>query len=322
MSFSLLLTCIFITAFVGTRQTIGADWQTYLRIFWMSEDLPTAEALAAYDPGYMLVSILSSWLSGGFLLSNIIFAAIFSFGLYQFAKFTPRPFLVTTAAVPYLVIVVAMGYNRQAAAIGVLLAALPLIRNGQIWRYLLMIALAAAFHKSAVIFGPIGALTVSQNRAIRIFLTALVVCLLYLIFIQGNTDRFEHLYLDRETSSGGAILRLGIGAIASVGWLIIEKRLPLTAYDHRFWRLIAFGSLFLFVLLPVFPSSTALDRLGVYFSPIQFLFAAHLVSRIRRPDMRGALTILVVAFYALFLATWFATTDYIDAWVPYQSYLI
>lgn len=48
----------------------------------------------------------------------------------RFARSQPDPWLAVLVAVPYLVIVVAMGYSRQAVAIGILLAGLGRLERG------------------------------------------------------------------------------------------------------------------------------------------------------------------------------------------------
>lgn len=318
----LIALCAYIAVFVGTRDSIGADWSTYVGILLLAGNHSVLDAISIYEPGYMLVNLLSVRLGGGILGANLVLAAIFAIGLCRFARSLPRPLLAVAAAVPYLVIVVAMGYNRQAAAIGVLLFALPDIAKGKLWRFLLLVALAASFHKSAILLGPIAALSVHRGRAIRLVMAAFIFAILYFIFLHGNVDRYEAAYLERGMSSAGAILRLAMSAIAGVGWLLIEKRIPQNEYHRRFWRLIAFSSIALFALAPISPSTTALDRIGLYFMPIQFVFAGYLVERIKRQELRGAMALLVIAFYGVFLATWFATTSYVEAWVPYRSFIM
>ena len=66
--------------------------------------------------------MLLNWFAGqnelGIWFVNTICGGIFSYGLIAFARSQPRPWLALAVAVPYLIIVVAMGYTRQAAAIG------------------------------------------------------------------------------------------------------------------------------------------------------------------------------------------------------------
>jgi hypothetical protein len=126
--------CAYIVLFVGSRDNIGADWWSYMRVLYLATDLSSAEALATYEPGYMLINIISARMGGEMLGANLAIAAIFAIGLCRFCLTLPRPLLALAISIPYLVIVVAMGYNRQSAAIGILLFALPMIERGHLWR--------------------------------------------------------------------------------------------------------------------------------------------------------------------------------------------
>lgn len=317
------LLCVYIALFVGTRDSIGADWESYKKIMELAASQPSlVSALSLYGPGYMLMNIISIQLGGGIFLVNLVSAAIFTTGLWRFVRSLPRPLLAITVAIPYLVIVVAMDYARQAAAIGVLLFAFPTFAKGHHWRYQFLVVLAATFHMSAILLGPIGVLAIYRSRFLRIVMALLVAGSLYYVFLDGNLDRYQHLYLIRGTSSAGAILRLAMTAIAGIGWLVLEKRIPQAKHQARFWKLIAVASVALAVFLPFSPSSTALDRVGLYFMPIQMVFCSHFVARVRRPTQKSLAALIIVAFYGLFLATWFATTSYIEAWVPYRSFLL
>jgi hypothetical protein len=63
---------------------------------------------------------------------------------------------VLVAAVPYLVTVVAMGYTRQAVAIGILMAGLTsLFRGGSLVRFAANAVVAALFHKTSCMVLPL-----------------------------------------------------------------------------------------------------------------------------------------------------------------------
>ena len=91
--------------------------------------------------------MLLNWFAGqnelGFWFVNTVCGGIFSYGLIAFARSQPRPWLALAVAVPYLIIVVAMGYTRQAAAIGFVMLGLVRLGNGSFVRFALCIALAS-----------------------------------------------------------------------------------------------------------------------------------------------------------------------------------
>ena len=64
-----------------------------------------------------MLNWLSIQMDWGILGVNLIGGAIFAFGLVAFCRRQPRPWLALAVAIPYLVIVVAMGYSRQGIAL-------------------------------------------------------------------------------------------------------------------------------------------------------------------------------------------------------------
>ena len=91
-------------------------------------------------------------------------AAIFSSGLLSLCFRQPRFWLAVASAIPYLVIVVAMGYTRQAIALGFVMTALAGVGKSSPLRFVVSVAIACTFHKSAVLMLPIAALAASRNR--------------------------------------------------------------------------------------------------------------------------------------------------------------
>ena len=89
---------------------------------------------------------------------------IFAIGLVFFCRNLPRPWLALAVAVPYLVIVVAMGYTRQGVALGLaMLGLVALGKKGTGW-FVFWVMLAATFHKTAVLLLPLAALAAAHNR--------------------------------------------------------------------------------------------------------------------------------------------------------------
>ena len=159
-----LLAGFALTITIGLRYQVGGDWNNYLEYFAVIPTWELVEVLADGDPGYMLLN----WFAGrnelGIWFVNTVCGGIFSYGLIAFARSQPRPWLALAVAVPYLIIVVAMGYTRQAAAIGFVMLGLVRLGNGSFVRFALCIALAATFHKTATLLLPLAALSSTKSR--------------------------------------------------------------------------------------------------------------------------------------------------------------
>ena len=85
-------------------------------------------------------------------------------GTVVFCRDQPNPWLALLAAVPYMLVVVGMGYTRQAVALGFALLGLAALGHGRTRAFVIWIAIGATFHKSAVSLLPIAALAASHNR--------------------------------------------------------------------------------------------------------------------------------------------------------------
>jgi len=110
-----------LTLVIGLRHEVGGDWETYLENLDLVRDEPFSNISLIRDPAYVLLNWVS-WKLGAVIYGvNLVCACIFSFGLVLFCRAQPRPWLALCLSIPYLVIVVAMGYTRQAVSIGFLL---------------------------------------------------------------------------------------------------------------------------------------------------------------------------------------------------------
>ena len=141
----LLLAAFFIVALlIGVRFHVGGDWSTYSRYYSFASIASFDQIIKLDDPGYQLLNWLVAQAGAGIWLVNVVCGTIFSWGLFRLVRLQPYPWLSLLIAVPYLIIVVAMGYSRQGVAIGVLMAGIAgLQRNGSILRYAIYVAVAA-----------------------------------------------------------------------------------------------------------------------------------------------------------------------------------
>ncbi|WP_282156493.1 EpsG family protein [Vibrio diabolicus] len=107
---------------------------------------------------------IANSLGGGIYTVNLLCGFFFSIGLMVFCKSLPRPMLAVVAAIPYMTVVLAMGYSRQATALGFGMLALNAIIYKSTFRFSIWIIVAALFHKSAVLLIPVAALISSKSR--------------------------------------------------------------------------------------------------------------------------------------------------------------
>ena len=139
---SLAVFGLFYSLVSAFRFEVGGDWFAYL---FMSGTVRLGGLDAAFtetDPAFGLLLYVSNGLGTGIYLVNGICSAILFYGVARAALQTREPWLAVVVAVPYLLIVVGMGYVRQAAAIGLVLAAVDAVRRERIPRAIGMLAVA------------------------------------------------------------------------------------------------------------------------------------------------------------------------------------
>jgi len=271
------------------------------------------------DPAYKVLNWLSARIGGGIWFVNTFGAVLFSWGLIAFCRQQPRPWLALAVAMPYLVTVVAMGYTRQGIAIGLSMLALVALKDQRMYRYFFFMALAALFHKTAIILVPLVAFSSASNRWWRYALTVIILASLYVLLIQDSTDYFVQGYIEAEYGSQGAAIRVAMNALPALLFLLFERRFGLPPGERAFWRIMALGGLAFVVLLAVSPSSTAVDRLALYWIPLQLYVFSRLPDALGRPGGGNFLWVLaIVCYYALIMAVWLLFATHAQYWLPYQ----
>lgn len=310
-----------ITLLVGFRYEVGGDWGAYVRHFEEIESHPLDEVIGLTDPGYVLLNWLSASLGLGIFGVNFVCGAIFAIALILFCKSLPRPWLALTVAVPYLLIVVAMGYSRQGVALAFELLALLALKNRSMVRFAIWGLLAATFHKSAVLLLPVAALMGSRNRALSVILGVGTTALGYFVLLQDSFDQMYVNYVDAEVQSQGALVRLMMNAVPAIVLLRYSARFKFPEGERRLWRAFAFLSIAFLGGLFFSGASTALDRIALYMLPLQLVAFSHLPNVIGRPSGRNLpLVIAVIGYYTTVLFTWLNFANNSFYWQPYRFY--
>ncbi|HVM21676.1 MAG TPA: EpsG family protein [Sphingomicrobium sp.] len=307
---------VIIALVVGFRYKVGADWYAYDIIFNSSPRYSFWKMLEFGDPAYQALNWILFHQGFGFWAVNLICGAIFSWGLLRFVRVQPSPWLAMTIAIPYIVIVVGMGYTRQGVALGILLAGIAAqARGASTLNFAVYCAAAASFHASAAIVFPLVALSAERNRAINVLITISVGYLLYGAFIQDDA-RIAN-YIESGLSSQGAFIRVSLNVVAALVFLVAGRRMGFTEREYRLWRNFSLAALGFVVLLAVFPSTTAVDRLSLYIMPIQVGVLAR-AAGLGRSQISGLLAI--VGYSAAIQFVWLNFAQHSRLWIPYQFY--
>lgn len=314
-----LLAATLMALLVGLRYEVGTDWENYLGMYDVVRTRGGASLWRMSDPAYMALNALAISIEADIWLVNLICGAIFTSGLIAFARRQPNPWLTVAVAVPYLVIVVAMGYTRQSAAIGLLMWAIGNFEDRRFVRFVGLMLLATAFHKSAVFVLPLIVLSSVRNRFVIYTVGGLIAAVAFSLFLGRFLAGLTDTYIESNMSSQGAIIRVLMNVVPALIFLFLQRRFTVNEQERLMWRnfaLAAVGSVLALALLP----STAVDRLALYLIPLQMIVLARapyaLAARGQRRNEQVLIGVLV--YSAAIQSVWLIFSQYSRYWVPYQ----
>ena len=315
--------CLWVlTSAIGLRHEVGADWNVYLDIFDMEIGSTLGEYLStSMDPAYALISWFGGNIWGSIYIVNFFCGLFFSWGLIVFCRAQPLPWLALLVAVPYLITVVAMGYSRQGAAIGVAMLAITTLLRGSLWGFLFWISLAMTFHKSAIVLVPFALFAINRNYFISIISVLSAAPILFLLMLQESLPFLIIGYIESEYESSGAAFRIGMNSVPALLFLTYRKRFSLNDTEKNFWTIMSFSGLFFVGLLFAFRASVALDRLALYWIPLQLFFWSRLPYAMASSLVTRRLCVgIVIAYTFLVYYVWLNFSIHSEYWIPYQFY--
>lgn len=304
---------------MGLRHEVGGDWGTYNRHFVQAASRTVVDIVTKSDPGYYLLNWVFAKVGGGVYSVNLVCAVVMMWGTVVFCRAQPNPWLALLAAVPYMLVVVGMGYTRQAVALGFALLGLAALGNGRVRMFVLWIAIGATFHKSAVLLLPIASLAASRNRLLTAAIVGATTLLLYYLLLADASEALWQNYVEAEYQSSGGMIRVLMNVVPAVLLILFRKRLVPDLQERKLWLWIAVFALACLPLVGL--ASTAVDRVALYLIPIQLFVFSRVPRLARTVSTRTPLVLGVVGYYAAVLIVWLMYATHSQYWLPYQNVL-
>ncbi len=315
-----LVGCLF-AILMGFRHDVGGDWDTYVEHFdWVKRQSFGTSLTDRGDPGYYGMSWVIAKLGGDIYALNLICAGLLAWGTVAFSRRQPAPWLALFAAVPYLLIVVGMGYTRQSAAIGCAMLGLIALGDGRRRKFVFWILLAAAFHKTAVVLLPIAALSATRNRGWTFLWVGVMAFLGGWLFLYDSSDTLFKNYVesDYRFASQGAGIRVAMDVVPAAIYLMFQRRLAGNEQERKLWMWLSVVALICVPLLSVSP--TAVDRMALYLIPIQLFVFGRLTLLAKTVRGRTHVVLAIVGYYITVQFVWLNFAQTAFAWLPYQLY--
>ena len=310
---------VFFSILIGFRYKVGGDWDSYAYMH---------SAYDIYDVGqtnflhndflYFVLIALSNQLNLDVWFPNLICGLILVTGVVAFCNQQRHYYLALLICVPYLFIVVGMGYSRQAAAIGFVFFAVSLLHNKKVFLFLLAIFFGSLFHKSCLIVVPFGLMAISSNKKIFFFLGSLFIVLGIVTYSQIS-EAVQNYIGDRVNESRGALIRVVLSVLPSVLILRYHRVLLKGLSTKDFWRYFSLVPLFALPLVPF--ASNLTDRLLLYTIPIQAFCFSRLDLLFNDYLNKQLINFVVVFIYFLVMFIWINFSAHSSYWIPYRSFL-
>jgi hypothetical protein len=302
---------------IGFRYEVGADWETYGFIFKFAGRVDLARAIDIGDPGFQFLNWTVSQLGGEVVWVNAVCALLLVWGLFRLARLQPDPWLAVLVAVPYMLIVTS-GYTRQAAALGIVMAGLSSLgRGGSLARFVIYVAVAATFHRTAVAVLPLVLFTRPRHQFLNIVGGMAAFFALYDVFLADSMEQFVAGYIKQEYSSQGAAIRIAMTLLAASIYLLRRKDFAFPPHQDRIWLFFSIASFASLAALIATPSSTAVDRLSLYLMPLQIVVLSR-VPFVYASRTFGTTMVALYCFAVQFV--WLNFAVHADAWLPYRVY--
>ena len=306
---------------IGLRWETGGDWGNYDRMVQSALWTDNRFGLLG-DPGFHAITRLAAQSPYGMLVVTMISAVVVAIGLVRFCLVQPRPWLCLAVAVPYFVVVMGMGYIRQGMAVSLLLLALIAVQQGSVVRFVGWVLAAALFHSTAIIFLPLALFMARLHPGVRLMLLIGAGLVLSVAATGERAGLLLTNYVDQEMTSSGAVVRLVMTALPGAILLYWRDRFGLAASERWIWMMLSAGGIAALALVLIFPTSTAIDRVGLYLLPVQLFVYARLPDAMSGNDRTArVLVAAVVALYAAAFYVWLNFAINVEYWLPYRSFL-
>ena len=308
---------------VGFRYEVGGDWITYQDMYADISMQSLATATRFTEPAYAFLNWVSAKVDGGVYIPNLGCALVFMLGLSALVRRQTRPWLAMTVAIPYLVIVVGMGYTRQAAAIGMICWAIAGIDDDKLWKTIAKVVFGALFHKTAILFLPILLAPAARRNLLIGIVGALAFIGLAFIALGGSSDRLVTNYVNSDYQSSGAAIRVAMNVLAAGLFLIFRKRFAISPAERLIWTIASGLAVVSVIGLASSSSSVGVDRLALFLIPLQVFVLANIPSIASfTASTRSAATLAVIGYSLAVQYVYFFHGTFSYTWLPYRNALV
>ena len=326
--FLFILIFIYLLILIGLKFEIGGDWINYFNIYSdINQKFFDSYGNENYDIFFKTepIIILLYLVSPNIFIFNLICALIFLIGLFTLiSKFQDR-FLAIVVSVPFLIILVAMGYQKQSVALGLIMLVYYFYLNNNYKTFIFFCFITIFSHYSAFFLIIFIFYDLIFFKKFRISFSQLFLIIFFIIFFLIFSHDYifriilnNYLFDENKLESQGLIPRLIVQLVSIFLYLI----------SYKFWkrneklnRIIIFNIILTFTIMPFATLfSTSIDRMLFYFMVLQLMVLANyneIISLNKYIFFRFSIFI----FYLFLTLIWFNFSYFAAYWIPYNNIL-
>ena len=321
---------ITIIIFAGLRHQTGGDWKIYQENYINNGlDFQISKYNIRSDYGWELISYILFKIGFSIHMLNFISSAFFFISLNNFIRSYDSKLLVYIIIFPVIIIVLLMGFTRQAVAFSFLLLALSSFFKEKIFITFFYIIIGTLFHKSLILLlfiyflFPFKIIYQIYNKKIYlIFLFFLLISLIltYSLIRQDFNSLIINYFgtaVDKNPIAQGAYQRWLINFIPSLLLIIFFKNFTENYVERRIFLFFSIVSIFSIILIPFF--TTGIDRIMYYFSIIQIFVFAKMPFIF--PKYRKFTNLFIILYYLAIFIIWINFSNHSYLWIPYDNLL-
>lgn len=308
---------------IGLRTDTGGDWINYSDFTENLSFLSFANIFSqGSEAGYVIVTWISLQLGWGVYGASAFCGLVLTYAIIRFARHQPDTWLSITSSVPYLIIVVGMGYIRQAAAIAFIMLALINFEERKRFWSAGFIVLAALFHTSAIVTLPFFLIIFVRRNILYIVPIIIGSIPVFVFALREKYNAMVENYINAEYDSTGTLIRILMNVVPALIFLLNRRKFKMSDDMRLIWTMFSITSCLLIAAFAVSPSSTVVDRLGLYLIPIQLMVFGNLpvVLGAKMDDAR-LINFFAIGYYASVQFIWLNYATNAFAWLPYKSLL-
>lgn len=283
-------------------ENVGTDLRNYKIFYELVNSFSLTKLLTLFEPGYALYSFALFNISKGSFQFLLIVTSIFTLiGPYYFIKENSNNYFLSV--IVYICLsfyIFTFSGLRQSIALSILLLSLKFVKNKKFYSFILCIALAFCFHKSAIIFLPTYFLNKIEikNRQFPFLLILGLGVFISRYFIVSKLTMFFYDNYALLNNTGGGYQLLTIFIIIFILLTMFKKRIIESNRNNNLWYNMFYIGIIIQIIATVEGNA---NRAASYYTLPLILLIPYFVNTFQLKQRKIVSLVIYTVMIALFI---------------------